>query len=87
MGESVARLCEESVELMATDALKLAAWRFLAAHRVGSLAVSHAQFIDGSDGPHINAPSRDQYYESASAPTWGEAAIKLARSLGMPDGA
>lgn len=65
-------------------ALELAAWRFIAAHRVGSLRASPAQFIDGDNGCHINTPSCLEYYASAAGASFGEAAIKLAITLGMP---
>jgi hypothetical protein len=65
-----------------SDALELRAWRFLAQHRVGSLAVTHLQFIDGPQ-PTINTPSTDQHYEQASGETFGAAAIELALLLGM----
>lgn len=68
---------------MTPEALELAAWRFLAAHRVGTLPATHVQFIDSGDECRINTPSHDRFYESVGAPTWGEAAIKLARALGM----
>lgn len=63
--------------------VELSAWRFLAAHRVGGLAVTHVTFIDGDDGPTMNTPSHDGFYESVSAPSFGEAAIELALALGM----
>lgn len=70
-----------------SDELELRAWRFLAAHRVAPLHVTHVQFIDvpGDESPcRMNAPSFGEYYESARAATWGEAAIGLATALGMP---
>ncbi len=65
------------------DALELQAWRFLALHRVGTLGVSHVQFID-AEQCRINTPSTGEFYESACGATFGEAAIKLAVALGMP---
>lgn len=67
--------------------LELAAWRFLAKRRTGSLAVAHIEFIDG-DTPEskssIVTPSEEQgVYESASGATFGEAAVALAIRLGM----
>ena len=67
-----------------SDAIELAAWRFLASHRVGGLAATHVQFIDSGTECRINTPSHDRFYESVGAPTWGEAAVKLALALGMP---
>ncbi len=66
-----------------SEQLELSAWRFLAAHRVGGLCVTHVSFIDGDNGPTMNTPSVDGFYESAFAPTFGEAAIELALALGM----
>ncbi len=65
------------------DALELRAWRFLAAHRVGTLDVTHVTFIDGPL-PCVTTPSTGQHYESSKADSFGEAAIKLAIKLGMP---
>lgn len=65
------------------EAIELSAWRFLASHRVGTLAVSHVQFIDG-DECRMNTPSSAEFYESAGGATFGEAAINLAIALGMP---
>lgn len=76
--------CMSRDYIVGTPALELSAWRFLAAHRVGGLAASHAQFIDSGSECRINTPSHDHYYESVGAPTWGDAAIKLAIALGMP---
>ena len=68
---------------MSAEALELAAWRFLAAHRVAGLHVSHVQFIDGAEC-RLSTPSCLEFYESAGGKTFGEAAIKLALALGMP---
>ncbi len=65
-----------------SDALELRAWRFLAAHRVGKLAVTHVEFIDG-DHPTVVTPSTGQHYDSATGATFGDAAIELAQQLGM----
>jgi len=64
------------------DALELAAWRFLAEHRVDGLCVSHVQFTEGAER-RLCAPSEDGAYESAGGKTYGEAAIKVALALGM----
>lgn len=66
--------------------LELRAWRFLATHRVSNLKVTHVSFIDGDDGPAVNTPSVDGFYESANGATFGEAAVSLAFALGMPCG-
>lgn len=69
-----------------TDQLELKAWRFLAAHRVGTLAVSFLEFID--DAPHrrIRAPSSSDVgcSEVGVGQNFGAAAIALAFELGMP---
>lgn len=64
--------------------IELAAWRFLSSRRCPGLAVAHIEFIDGPK-PVITAPANDLgFYESATAETFGEAAVKLALKLGMP---
>jgi hypothetical protein len=65
------------------EQLELAAWRFLAAHRVGSLSVTHLLFTD-SERSHVSTPSVAGFYATAEADTFGEAAIELALELGMP---
>jgi hypothetical protein len=69
-----------------SDALELRAWRFLASHRVGTLKVTHIQFIDndGSERCRMNTPSVAEYYEDVASESWGNAAISLATALGMP---
>lgn len=64
---------------------ELNAWRFLAAHRVGTLRVTHVQFIDEPDGCRMNTPSVESFYEDVTRSSWGEAAIALASALGMPN--
>ena len=67
-----------------SDALELAAWRFLAIRRVGSLAVAHVEFID-SETPALRTPANvPGFYETANGASFGEAAIKLSLKLGMP---
>jgi hypothetical protein len=61
-----------------SDALELRAWRFLAQHRVGSLAVTHVQFIDGPR-PTINTLSTGEHYEQAAGDTFGAAAVDAPR--------
>ncbi len=67
-----------------SDALELRAWRFLAHHRVGKLAVQHVTFIDDAEVCRMHAPSSGPHYEHGVGATFGEAAIALARALGMP---
>ncbi len=63
---------------------ELAAWRFLAAHRVGGLSVTHLTFISDGDVCRMNTPAPGEagIYESVEGKTFGEAAIALAAALG-----
>lgn len=69
--------------MVTTDALELRAWRYLAAHRVGKLHVTHVSFIDDGDVCRMNTPSCLEYYEHGEGQTFSEAAIGLALALGM----
>jgi len=74
-----------------SDAIELAAWRFLAQRRCPGLAVAHIEFIDGEEyAPEftktiVTPAVQLGFYESGVGHTFGEAAIALATKLGMPN--
>ncbi len=82
-----AELAPRNPGLREGDALELRAWRFLAAHRATpGLAATHVAFIsEDQQIVHVNTPrGKNGTYVNATGRTWGEAAISLARQLGMP---
>ncbi len=74
--------CTQSLAM----ALELRAWRFIAAHRIGTSRASVVQFLDDDCRYKRIATPRGngQVNATAIAPTFEQAIVSLAYSLGMP---